>query len=97
MKSAQVVTWLSPDTKCGKTGIIVGISSPTGMPSQVHHSGVSLTESSREVQIFLQLLRVLAFFRNLTHGHLRSFSVKKRGHLLDHVYHILTIDRWIDR
>jgi hypothetical protein len=26
--SAQVVTWLSPDTKCGKTGIIVGISSP---------------------------------------------------------------------
>jgi hypothetical protein len=28
MKSAQVVTWLSPDTKCGKTGIIVGISSP---------------------------------------------------------------------
>jgi hypothetical protein len=91
--SAQVVTWLSPDTKCGKTGIIVGISLPTGMTSQVQHSRVALTESSREVQIFLQLLRVLVFLRNLTHGHLCSFSGKKREHMLEHVYYILTIDK----
>ena len=30
----RLVTWLSPDTKCGKTGIIVGISSPTWIITQ---------------------------------------------------------------